>query len=177
MTTSEVEKIIIENLADRQFPIYLRNYQNRGFSEADIFGISKYGQMYEYEIKISRADFLADFKHKQHKHQLLKDRNAKHTYAVWKRGKCTNETYDLIVLPNRFYYACTEGLINVSEVPEYAGLIYCDQTNKYNEVKPAILLHHTKANEIIYKNIATLLSERKEWGCAYRVYKYKQVKQ
>jgi len=172
MTSKQIEKVIIKNLADRQFPIYLPNYQNRGFSEADVLGISKSGQMYEFEIKISRSDFLADFTNKQHKHKLLSERKALYTYPKWKRGKQTNETYDLIVLPNRFYYTCPEGLIKEEELPEYAGLVYISE-NKYTEIKSAPLLHHHKANEIIYKNIATILSERNEWGCAYRVYKFK----
>jgi hypothetical protein len=176
-TTKVIEKVLIQNLADRQFPIYLRNYQNGGFSEADIFGISKSGQMYEFEIKVSRADFKNDFKNKNYKHDLLSNGDAKHTYNLWKKGRKTNETYDRIVLPNRFYYACPEGLIQINEVPIYAGLIYISESGKYIEIKPAPLIHHYKANEAIYKNAATILSERNEWGCAYRVFKNKRTDQ
>jgi hypothetical protein len=173
MTSKQIEKIIIRNLADRQFPIYLPRYQNQGFSEADVFGISRSGQMYEFEIKISRPDYFADFKNKIHKHRELSQRDAKCTRNVWKKGKCTEENFDQIGLPNRFYYACPEKLIAKEEIPEYAGLIYIDQNGKYQEIKPAPLLHHHKANEAIYKNAATILSERNEWGCAFRVYKNK----
>jgi hypothetical protein len=172
ITAQYIEKIIITNLADRGFPIYLTRYQFQGFKEADVFGISGAGHMYEYEIKISRSDFLADFKHKQHKHLLLNNKDAVHTYAKWEKGKKTNKTYDLIQLPNRFYYACPENLINKEEVPEYAGLIYI-RDDKCIEIKQAPILHHHKANDIIYKNIATILSQRYVWGCAYRVYKFK----
>lgn len=175
MTTKQVEYVLIKNLADRAFPIYLKNYQNRGFSEADIFGISGAGMMYEFEIKVSRSDFLADFKNKEYKHRQLSERRAIYKHDVWKRGKRTGDTYDLITIPNRFYYACHEGLIKIEEVPEYAGLVYINK-NEYIEAKPAPILHHHKANEIIYKNIATILSERNEWGCAYRSYKLKKQK-
>lgn len=171
MTSKEIEKVIIQNLADRAFPIYLPNYTNQGFSEADVFGISGAGHIYEFEIKISRSDFLADFKNKQYKHIMLNGRNAIHTYNKWKKGKRTEETYDLICLPNRFFYACPFGLIHKDEIPEYAGMVYIDENNKYIEIKPAPILHHNKANEIIYKNIATILSQRNTWGCAYRSYK------
>ena len=105
MTSKQIESIIIQNLAGRAFPIYLPKYTNQGFNEADVFGISGAGLMYEYEIKISRSDFLADFKNKQYKHMLLSERNAVRTHEKWKNGNRTNETYDLICLPNRFYYA------------------------------------------------------------------------
>lgn len=173
MKTTQIEKILLQNLADRSFPVYLTKYMNQGFNEADVFGISGSGHMYEYEIKISRSDFLADFKNKQYKHRLLSSKEAVHTYAKWYKGKKTGETYDQICLPNRFYYACPKGLIDVSELPEYAGLIYIDN-GKYVEVKPAPLLHKHKANEVIYKNIATILSQRVEWGCAYMSYKQKE---
>ena len=172
MTSKQIESALIKNLADKAFPVYLKNYTNQGFNEADILGISKAGMMYEFEIKVSRSDFFADFKKKQHKHRLFSERRAVHTYNIWKRGKQTDATYDLIVLPNRFYYACPEGLIKKEELPEYAGLVYITE-NEYIEIKPAPILHHHKANEIIYKNIATILSERNEWGCAYRSYKFK----
>jgi hypothetical protein len=174
MTSKQIESVIIQNLADRAFPIYLPHYQFKGFNEADVLGISGAGHIYEYEIKISRADFFNDFKNKAYKHRLLGEGDAKHTYALWKKGKKTDETYDLIVIPNRFYYVCPEGLIKKEEVPEYAGLIYIN--DKYTEIKPAPILHHHKANEAIYKNVAIILSQRCIWGCAYRVHKLRQQK-
>lgn len=39
--------------------------------ESDYIAITKNGYVYEVEIKISRADFLNDFKHKEEKHLLL----------------------------------------------------------------------------------------------------------
>lgn len=175
MTSKQIERAVILNLAERAFPIYLTNYSNRGFSDADIFGITKAGQMYEFEIKVSRSDFLADFKNKTYKHHKLLNREAINTYRKWKNGKQTDETYDLITLPNRFYFACPLGLINKNELPNYAGLIYIERDNKYIEIKSAPILHHYKANEIIYKNIATILCQRNIWGCSYRTYKYKNI--
>jgi hypothetical protein len=175
MTSRQIERVILRNLADRSFPIYLTNYTNKGFCEADVFGISGAGHMYEYEIKVSRSDFFADFKNKQYKHRLLSEKSALHTLDKWVRGKQTNETYDVICLPNRFYYACPSDLLCTNEIPEYAGLIYIDKDEKYHEIKSAPLLHRNKANEIIYKNIGTILSQRNVWGCAYRSYKVKNL--
>lgn len=78
--------------------------------ESDYLTITKSGYVYEVEIKISRADFFNDFKHKEEKHILLE----------------SNVLHDLHPndCPNYFYYAVPEGLITEEEVPEYAGLIY-----------------------------------------------------
>ncbi|MCA8829413.1 hypothetical protein [Hymenobacter pini] len=74
--------------------------------EADVLVLRKTGYVAEYEVKVSRADFKADFR-KLSKHDFLK---AGHQW-------CANE----------FWFACEEGLIQLDEVPEYAGLIYIVQ--------------------------------------------------
>lgn len=90
--------------------IYLDNYDyllNNVFMfdwESDLFGISKTGYAVEIEIKISRGDYFQDFK--KPKHRLFEERQG------------------LDNVPNKFLYACPEGLIDPAEVPEYAGLIY-----------------------------------------------------
>jgi hypothetical protein len=71
--------------------------------EADLLVLRKTGYIAEFEIKVSRSDFKADFK-KVDKHNFLR---AGHKW-------CANE----------FYYACEDGLIKPDEVPEYAGLVY-----------------------------------------------------
>lgn len=72
--------------------------------ESDYLALTRSGYWYEVEVKISRADFFADFKKKK-KHEVL---------SGIKDG----------LRPNYFAYACPEGLIAPEEVPEYAGLIY-----------------------------------------------------
>lgn len=79
--------------------------------------------IYEYEIKISRSDFLADFK-KIDRHRILQD-----VTKTWKA--------------NRFYYVVPDGLISSNEVPKYTGLIYITDNNVLT-VKQAPLLHQTK---------------------------------
>lgn len=72
-----------------------------GRFEADIFEITKSGYLYEYEVKISRADFKAEKKKTGKKEKLLSGE------------RC-----------NYFSYLVPEGLILPDEVPEYAGLVY-----------------------------------------------------
>lgn len=86
--------------------------------ESDLWIMTKSGLSYEFEIKISRADFRNDFRHKQKKHARLRDRC----------GLSHNDK------PNYFYYAVPEGLIAESEVPEYAGLIYMTEVFPYHTI-------------------------------------------
>lgn len=107
--------------------------------ETDFFGISKTGYAIEIEIKISKADFKNDFK-KIKKHSNLADKS-------------------FVRKPNRFMYACPYGLIDASEVPEYAGLIYIG-THNYNSkiIKNPPLLHKQKPLENI-KFVKDLLTK------------------
>lgn len=80
--------------------------------ESDYLVITRSNISYEIEIKISRADFKNDFKNKEDKHLLFEGGN--------KLGKFSKAGG----MPNYFYYAVPDGLINADEVPDYAGLLY-----------------------------------------------------
>lgn len=106
-----------------------------GWHEADVWVIRDSGYQYEFEVKVSRADYLADFKNKPQRHQKLADGTA---------------------VANKFYFAVPEGLIRPDEVPAYAGLYYFkenDWTGSNGKrmigttmtlVKEAKLLHKNK---------------------------------
>lgn len=105
--------------------------------ESDVLKITKSGYAYEFEIKISRADFKNDFKHKKKKHTLLESKESSSK------------------MPNYFYYVVPEGLVTEDEVPEYAGLIYVYATvigngkiyYQFQEIKAAPRLHGNKIDE------------------------------
>lgn len=94
--------------------------------ESDLFAISTSGYVVEIEVKISRSDFFADFK--KAKHALF------------------NTFQDKPDKPNKFYFACPEGLIKPYEVPAYAGLIYVHNEGyvSYTVVKTAPFIHKVK---------------------------------
>lgn len=75
--------------------------------ECDILEVTKAGYIYEYEVKVSRADFKAD---------KLKQKHGENKYDALKAGKRVNY----------FSYVCPKGLISPDEIPEWAGLIYAD---------------------------------------------------
>jgi hypothetical protein len=170
MTTNEIADVIIKELSSRSFPIFLTTFCGRGIAEADVFGINKNGYMYEFEIKRSRSDFLCEFKNKDRKHRNLSERKSVYVYDEWDKGKRTGNKIESIIIPNRYFFVCEPGLINIGEIPEYAGLIHVEKT-EFREVKTAPLLHKNKANCAIYERVATILSQRIIFGCSYYTYK------
>jgi hypothetical protein len=109
-----------------------------GYSECDVFRVNEKSFVYEYEVKISRSDFFADFK-KETKHKKLK---------LGVEDFC----------PNRFFYVVPEGLVKKDEVPEYAGLIYYNDS--FQIVKHAKLLHKKQFDN--YKALARTVSFREQ---------------
>jgi len=130
--------------------------------ESDKLLKTRAGYFYEFEIKISRADYKNDFKNKKHKHAIL--------------GSCQTGDYKK---PNYFYYAVPEGMIDVSEVPEYAGLVYIldDSVLSFSHIriiKKAPLLHKEKYDdgqlglgEKFYYNMVNWRNKAREWQKMY----------
>ena len=178
MTTNEIADIILKHLSGKGFPIFLTTFAGRGLWEADVFGINKNGYMYEFEIKNSRSDFLAEFKNKTYKHELLKTKNAIHTYNEYKNGKKTGNDVEIIQIPNRYFFVCVDGLLRKEEMPEYAGLITIDpKINYLQEIKSAPLLHRNKANILIYERVSTVLSQRILYGCSYYTFRQNKLRE
>ena len=96
--------------------------------ESDKFIKTRSNLVYEFEIKISKSDYKADFK-KEDKHVILEGKKEfvpsyDKILNVWKPLHAEHYKTSNYKKPNYFYYAVPEGMIDVSEVPEYAGLIY-----------------------------------------------------
>jgi len=72
-----------------------------GYEESDLISVTKAGYINEYEIKLTRSDFRADFK--KHKHNRLKN-----NLKQWR--SC-------------FWFVAPVGLIKLGEIPDYAGHI------------------------------------------------------
>ncbi|GAA4338548.1 hypothetical protein GCM10023149_48580 [Mucilaginibacter gynuensis] len=164
MTEKDIQQLVRHHFGNYDYQLF----NSFMFSwESDFFAISKSKYAVEVEIKISRADFKCDFKHKTEKHELLKkhnqpltvergyvdhlfwgkdiaryvDENGRIQYA---RGSTIHIGRPADKIPNKFYYCVPEGLITPAEVPAYAGLLYAvkDQfSNNLREVKKAPFLH------------------------------------
>lgn len=114
--------------------------------ECDVISVSKSDYIYEYEIKISRADFKKDFIKEKHTHIL----NEKFTYI--RKGE------QLWRVCNYFNYVVPKDLISLDEVPEYAGLIYVNEDFTFEIIKKPKLLHKTGATEGFIRQLAHNLS-------------------
>lgn len=131
--------------------------------ESDKLLWTKAGYIYEFEIKISRADYQNDFKHKADKHLLLSSKMPKESEAMQldlfdnllkheqkRYPGITKEqlhTYpENTKLPNFFYYAVPDGMLQPEEIPPYAGLIYIttEKYPKYHRDDPDKYYHDIK---------------------------------
>jgi len=107
--------------------------------ESDVFNISKSDITSEFEVKVSRSDFFADF-NKREKHKALNDAHEK--------GIVNEE------MPQFFYYAAPEGLITVEDLPDYAGLIERTPYGSFKKIKSAPKLHDVKFKVESWREIA-----------------------
>lgn len=95
----------------------LPRYTPKGWWECDLMEVRPSGYMCEYEIKVSRADFKADAKKQAslgwwaHKHGIKGKLKHKQLAAGDPSG------------PVQFWYVVPRGLVDVEEVPPFAGLI------------------------------------------------------
>lgn len=132
-----------------------------GFAEMDVLSVGKSGNVYEFEVKISRSDFKVDLKKDKHKLMALNI------------GEST---------PNYFSYVCPKGMISVDEIPKYAGLYYVTDDMELIEQRTPKLIHSKKHDKVkILEKVCRITAERKYLGCARLTYennlireKYKQ---
>ena len=137
--------------------------------ESDKFLETRSGLIYEFEIKVSRADFKNDFKHKKDKHIILEgeerygDKYLPRYYEFLEENKkrgdwaykhflahAEEDKHYLVgghKRPNYFYYCVPPDLINVEEVPWYAGLVYIDKSGLITIKKKAPKLHDDKLKD------------------------------
>jgi len=124
--------------------------------EMDIMSISKSDLLYEFEVKVSRADFKADFK---------KRKWEKYTTPITR------------LTPNYFSYVCPTNMIELVEIPEYAGLYYFQDGN-IEEVRKPKMIHKSKCNKTqIIEKVSRINSERYFLGCARMTYENKIIKE
>jgi hypothetical protein len=158
MTSTDIQKALRSIT-----PVPLYRFDN-GYIfpwESDHFVQTPSFYTYEYEIKISRSDFFADFK-KVYKHKIIKN-GYEQIYSHNKLQNKRNHGYgmqkEIKLRPNYFFYAVPEGLVKADEIPSYAGLIYV-KDGRCTIIKNAPKLHKHKvrierkiAQRLYYKTI------------------------
>jgi hypothetical protein len=112
MTAEQIEKGMISNrLAKAGVTICPRYTPDRWF-ECDLIEITSAGFFREFEIKVSRADFLIDAA-KQKRSIFGRPSRNKHEELA---AKST-------LGPSRFSFVTPEGLVAPTEIPDFAGWI------------------------------------------------------
>lgn len=149
MGTKEIQKLICVNEVQKQ-NLCCENVKYL-FSdwECDVLSLNRSGYLVEFEVKVSRADFLNDRKKTR----------------FWHYDKLAS----IHNTPNRFFYAVPPGLINSSELPWFAGLVYVGETIEV--IQKAPLMHKTlhQRNRIVTK-FCRIMQERIHLGkCALTV--------
>lgn len=120
--------------------ILIPNWTPPKWWECDVARIMPSGRWHEYEIKLSKSDFLAD-RNKLATHGLGRDKHSKikhlELYAASEKG------------PNNFWYVMPESVADQVEIPQFAGLILVHEYQNricINVKKDAPLLHKAKAD-------------------------------
>ena len=127
-------------------------YLDWQFNEMDLLGLRKSGYIDEIEIKLSKSDFLADFKKTvQVKSSYKCIVSERYAYDGYFKKTKHHAIKDGLPHCNYFSFLMPEDLAKKCEIPEYAGL-YLYKIDKFGdgkvrEVKTAPLLHKRKISD------------------------------
>jgi len=132
--------------------------------EADLVSLTRAELSHEFEIKITRADFKADFK--KDKHRLLRDKfrgeipysitpeRMEEIYAKWPTGSRDALTFlhrhEIKLIPNYFWFVCLDFDVPHHEIPVYAGYIKATSKDDYvylSREKEAPCIHKGKLDD------------------------------
>lgn len=122
------------------------------YSQCDVLSMNKSGYLTEFEIKISKQDFLKD----KTKKKFLK-RNE------WG-------------FANYFYYVCPENLISLKDIKKEYGLIYIIDYELKIIRKPKLINKKKINKEKVYLKFIRLYSERKYLGSAKLTYLNNEIR-
>jgi hypothetical protein len=142
MTASDIIRAVMRDRWERNFVI--PNYTPRHWFECDVFEVTRAGFFREYEVKLSRSDFFADRAKVQHRwEESGGDPGCSHTMTGTLAGLASVYTcrdcgmtqtrlceskHDRLAKgdsrgPSRFWFVAPLGLLEIADVPPWAGLI------------------------------------------------------
>jgi len=98
--------------------VVMPNYTPPHWFECDIYQVTNALYPVEFEIKISVADFRADFAGKPAKHCALAGED-----VIAFDGSALNMPSQMFRRPKRFWYVMPQEIADQVEIPEYAGLM------------------------------------------------------
>jgi len=160
MKTKELEKLLSIELFSDSTRSVCERFQGAGYSEMDICKLTNTDYIYEYELKVSRGDFLKESKNFIENKDRQKYMKHKFMQTLYEEKKFKTRSRKTYKVPNKFYFVCPKDMIKIDEILPYHGLIYIDENNNFEVVREASFLHKNKVdNKTIFRMLKTL-SER-----------------
>lgn len=163
LTVFDLQKALLHRCSLSQ-KFKVPNTQLLFSGEQDWVEITRANYAWEYEIKLTRADFKKDFD----KTSLLRVEDGRYT-SVKKHDVLSGRIKILRgVIPRRFYFVAPRGIIDVDKVPDYAGLIVAQpcsgegyRTCRLQTIKEAPTLQHgTKLDDKHFQSLLRTFSFR-----------------
>lgn len=163
VTANEIQSAILRSIRFPNKVVF--NCCPKWWYECDVIELRKSGFWIEYEVKISRADFFADFR-KGAKPEEFKQHYGLPKHERFRMG-CTE-------CPNEFVYVVPYNLVQPEEVPEYAGLWYyvgedALPSTRIEVIKSAPKIHSMKDPRILEKVADSMSKQLRDY------YKYPRM--
>jgi len=152
ITAKDIQRVLLININETHNLCMAENIVPPGYYEMDVMKITKAKFIYEYEVKISKADLLADFRNKADKHELMQNKTASKKAGRWR----------VLRVPNYFYLCGPPSIFENVEIPKNYGVIHIseDGSNYVTIHKRPRRLHGVKASDDTLMNIMMKLSTR-----------------
>lgn len=150
MTAKEIQKHLRVYFSHAKYVVDNVYVFGDKYKETDVLIINQNGFCGDYEIKISKQDYKAEFKNKSLKHEILEKGHytckGNSSYVKIKGKWKPSKPGDKIQCerPNKFWFIVPENLISIEDIPKYAGLMYMSESGKIKIIKQAPFLHKEK---------------------------------
>lgn len=140
---------VIEEFLRRHFfrDTTLPRFTPPRWHENDICRVTKAGVWYEYEIKISRSDFLRE--------------------RTTKTKKVTQLETDPSRGPNYYYFVCPIHMLRIEEIPSYAGLIVVDK--RKHDLTMEIVKIAPKRSQVIVEGLREMIHQAFYYRQSWRI--------
>ena len=170
VTSDEIEAMLIRNrfAASTVVP----NYTPDKWWECDVLEVTAAGYFREYEIKMSRADFLRDHRKSSEvridwRKQMKLEREAREA-GLPPPVRPVEKKHDLLASrsprgPVQFWYVIPKGLVRMNEIPEWAGFIEVEIHGTYLAERELI-----KAPRLHGEKLAKAILDHAVGVCYYR---------
>ena len=173
---------IVHRWQDRictSYDIFVPNCYTSHDNEADLLALRRSRLCDEFEVKISRSDFMHDRKKVVNvRDHVFDPRNGVMEWSEWQKvcegiPKSKLKTipapwqkfkHDALrdgdMITNYFWYVTPKDLVSIDELPDFAGLIHINEFGELNIVRKPKKLHVGKVDDVTAYNIIRKLAFR-----------------